>query len=170
MPGQTRPFAFEAKAKSSHVSILSLSVSYTLGDSPHVHTADFETSIPSLQINQPVKSTFLTQSRTVAYCIIVAPVEDLPASLGTKTLPVLLSLHGAGVTAESPQVRHQLDSVLPLPAWTVIPEGGTPWCGDDWRKSLRKSFTYQNTDERQTPGVLQMSRLQLSPYRAGSKP
>lgn len=59
---------------------------------------------------------------------------------GGKKFPVLLNLHGAGLEADSEQVRHMLDGVEDLPAWTIFPTGGTAWSGDDWRESLPALF------------------------------
>ena len=46
---------------------------------------------------------------------------------------MLLNFHGAGLEADSDQVRHMLDSVPDLRAWVLFPTGVTPWSGDDWR-------------------------------------
>jgi len=54
-----------------------------------------------------------------------------------RRLPILLNLHGAGLEADSYQVRHMLDSVPDLHAWVLFPTGGTPWSADDWRKCPR---------------------------------
>ncbi|KAL1587647.1 hypothetical protein WHR41_03449 [Cladosporium halotolerans] len=47
-------------------------------------------------------------------------------------LPILLALHGAGLEADSDQVRHGLDPLPDLCAWVLFPTGVTPWSGDDW--------------------------------------
>ena len=49
-------------------------------------------------------------------------------------MPVLLNLHGAGLEADSDQVRFMLDSVPKIEAWVLFPTGGTTWSGDDWRQ------------------------------------
>lgn len=51
-----------------------------------------------------------------------------------QSLPILLNLHGAGLEADSHQVRHMLDPVPDLHAWVLYPTGGNPWSADDWRK------------------------------------
>jgi predicted esterase len=48
------------------------------------------------------------------------------------TFPVLLNLHGAGLEADSHQVRHMLDAVPDLCAWVLFPSGLSGWSGDDW--------------------------------------
>lgn len=56
-----------------------------------------------------------------------------------KRLPIFLNLHGAGLEADSDQVRHTLDPVPDIPSWVIFPTGVTPWSGDDWRKSPQSS-------------------------------
>ena len=41
-------------------------------------------------------------------------------------MPILLNLHGAGLEADSHQVRHMLDSAPDLPSWVLFPTGVTP--------------------------------------------
>lgn len=48
-------------------------------------------------------------------------------------LPVLLALHGAGLEASDPMVKHSLDEMEDLCAWVLFPTGVTKWSGDDWR-------------------------------------
>ena len=49
-----------------------------------------------------------------------------------QRLPIQLNLHGAGLEADSPQVRHMLDPLPDLRAFVLSPSGVTPWSGDDW--------------------------------------
>jgi hypothetical protein len=89
-----------------------------------------------MKLNDPFKMTFLHPSGIISYAILKSPVApENSYLLYDNRLPVLLNLHGAGLEADSDQVRHQLDSVESLPAWTLFPTGGTPWSGDDWRAS-----------------------------------
>ena len=70
----------------------------------------------------------------VTYAIIRAPSKKVCYEKNSEVdLPVLLNLHGAGLEADSHQVRHMLDSVPNLPSWVIFPTGVTPWSGDDWR-------------------------------------
>ena len=50
-----------------------------------------------------------------------------------NSLPVVVNLHGAGIEADSDQVRHMFDGAPDLEGWLVSPTGMTPWSGDDWR-------------------------------------
>ena len=86
--------------------------------------------------------TFLHPAGIVSYAIVKPP--NLNRSAGTAqandSLPILLSLHGAGLEADSHQVRHMLDSAPEIAAWTLFPTGGTPWSGDDWRRGSHSKF------------------------------
>lgn len=86
--------------------------------------------------DEPHKVTFLLPSGTLSYCILRPPSEKVRnQSSSNHSLPVLLNLHGAGLEADSHQVRHMLDSLPDLRAWVLFPTGVTPWSGDDWRMS-----------------------------------
>ena len=85
--------------------------------------------------SQPHRTTFLHPGGHVSYAILRAPHVDPSHKLSNgQSLPILLNLHGAGLEADSEQVRHMLDSVPDIPAWVLFPTGVTPWSGDDWRK------------------------------------
>lgn len=75
--------------------------------------------------------TFLHPSGVVSYAILTPP-SDIGKRHGPVAFPVLLNLHGAGLEADSHQVRHMLDSVPNLHAWKLFPTGMSPWSGDDW--------------------------------------
>ena len=88
-------------------------------------------------IHTPHKITFLHPGGIVSYAILRAPSPNVSRGLhGDKALPVILNLHGAGLEADSQQVRHMLDSVPDLRGWLLFPTGVTTWSGDDWRRSL----------------------------------
>jgi dipeptidyl aminopeptidase/acylaminoacyl peptidase len=97
---------------------------------PEVREISFE--LTRRFINEPHKMTFLHPSGAVSYAIL-RPPSDISSRQSSETaLPVLLNLHGAGLEADSHQVRHMLDSVPNLHAWTLFPTGMSPWSGDDW--------------------------------------
>jgi len=79
-------------------------------------------------IQDPHKFTFLHPSGAVSYAILRPPTNIVMES----RFPVLLNLHGAGLEADSHQVRHMLDAVPKLNAWVLFPTGMSPWSGDDW--------------------------------------
>ena len=76
--------------------------------------------------------TFLHPSGTVSYAILRPPSDVGKTPVSEIALPVLLNLHGAGLEADSQQVRHMLDSIPHIRAWTLFPTGMSPWSGDDW--------------------------------------
>ena len=77
--------------------------------------------------HSPHKITFIHPGGIVSYAILTAPSKKAISGLSPKKrLPILLNLHGAGLEADSHQVRHMLDSVTDLPAWAIFPTGVTP--------------------------------------------
>jgi hypothetical protein len=77
--------------------------------------------------------TFRHPSGIISYAILIPPSIGTRISSPETSLPILLNLHGAGLEADSHQVRHMLDAVKEIHAWTIFPSGVTPWSGDDWR-------------------------------------
>lgn len=89
-----------------------------------------------LSVHEPHKLTFLHPGGIVSYAILRPPSpEALREVSKSRALPILLNLHGAGLEADSQQVRHMLDTVPDLHAWVLFPTGVTPWSADDWRMS-----------------------------------
>ena len=89
-------------------------------------------------IYEPHKITFLHPGSIVSYAILRAPSPTASDGLNPSlALPVMLNLHGAGLEADSSQVRHMLDSIPDIRGWLLFPTGVTPWSGDDWRTSLQ---------------------------------
>ena len=74
----------------------------------------------------PHRITFIHPGGIVSYAILTAPSENAISGSPKKRLPILLNLHGAGLEADSHQVRHMLDAVTDLPAWVMFPTGVTP--------------------------------------------
>jgi hypothetical protein len=72
----------------------------------------------------------------VSYAILRPPHDTSSCKSRRKEYPVLVNLHGAGLEADTEQVRHMLDDIPLLCAWLLFPSGVTSWSGDDWRKSL----------------------------------
>ncbi len=104
------------------------------GNPEYLLSGTFSHTFLSKDIHSPHKFTFLHPSGIVSYAIIRAPSKKVCSEADSKTeLPVLLNLHGAGLEADSQQVRHMLDGVPDLPSWVLFPTGVTPWSGDDWR-------------------------------------
>lgn len=73
----------------------------------------------------------------VSYAILKAPSPRLDSKQNDmERFPVFLNLHGAGLEADSEQIRHSLDALADLDAWILFPTGVTPWSADDWRTLL----------------------------------
>ena len=96
-------------------------------------------TFPVRSIDDPHKITFLHPAGIVSYAILRPPSEKVVSEVNQEEkLPVFLSFHGAGLEADSHEVRHMLDSVPDLHAWTLFPTGGTSWSADDWRNALHQ--------------------------------
>ena len=91
--------------------------------------------LTSRKMHEPQRLTFVGAGGAVSYAILRPPPSQSHSNgVFMRSLPVLVNLHGAGVDADSEEVRHQLDAVPDLPAWVIFPTGGSDWCGDDWRE------------------------------------
>ena len=136
VPGQPRPLAFSVTMKTPQSVRLSLRISYRLEGAAQIFSSSVISHTFSARTkNEPHKFTFLHPAGVVSYAILRAPLKNRTCGLsGTSTLPILINMHGAGLEADSPQVRHMLDPVSDLCTWVLYPTGGTPWSGDDWRK------------------------------------
>ena len=118
---------------------LSLVITYRiLGASSIVRSPTLSATLSSRKDSEAHRITFLHPGGQVSYAILRAPHVDPSQQLSNdQSLPILLNLHGAGLEADSEQVRNMLDSVPGIPAWVIFPTGVTPWSGDDWRKLYR---------------------------------
>ena len=128
-PGQTRPLSFRLSAQSSsRVSSFSLVVIYVKCESPDILLRNTtSTAFSTHSIQSPHKITFFHPGGIVSYAILRPPSKKASSGLlPSKHLPVFLNLHGAGLEADSHQVRHMLDSVPDLPMWVIFPTGVTP--------------------------------------------
>jgi hypothetical protein len=80
---------------------------------------------------------FLHPSGIVSYAVLRPPSPKAPCKPDPQLkLSILLSLHGAGVEADSSQNKESYDKLPDLCAWLVLPSGVTAWSGDDWRVSF----------------------------------
>ena len=134
-PGQSRPLQFRLSIQGPAVKLLTLRITYAARDSPKTLMCiivNHELVVRS--IHSAHKYTFLHPSGTVSYAILRAPSRKTISDVRGSPLPILLNLHGAGLEADSDQVRHMLDPVPDLHAWVLFPTGGTPWSSDDWRE------------------------------------
>ena len=137
-PGQSRPVAFRiACVPGLRASkIIDLDVFYHVASKEQERLQVRITAFPrSVQKkHEPQKFTYLHPGGMVSYAILRPPSPTALDECNTTNgkLPVLLALHGAGLEADSELVRHALDPLGDLCAWTLFPTGVTPWSGDDW--------------------------------------
>ena len=133
-PGQSRSLSFNITSRGVSSKHIAFKVIYQVRGCPHaLHTPSFSSVITVRTFDEPHRMTFLHPSGAVSYAILRCPNITTLKSYRSKTLPVLLNFHGAGLEADSDQVRHMLDPVTDIPAWTLFPTGGSSWSGDDWR-------------------------------------
>lgn len=141
-PHQVRPLIFDVTLSQQSSFNFSVEIAYkTEGGNETTMTPPFGIGLTERLMLDAQKLTFLHPAGVVSYAIIRPP----PAS-GCSTpsggLPVLLSLHGAGLEADSKLVREMLNAAYGVCAWMVFPTGGTPWSGDDWRKTRHSGSSY----------------------------
>lgn len=134
-PGQSRPLCFRLSISNAAASTLSFRLLYNVHGSPAVFSSPVLCyTLTQQTTTSPHKFTYLLPSGIVSYAILRPPsIDSLSESSSRPVLPVLVNLHGAGLEADSHQVRHMLDAVPDLKAWVIFPTGVTPWSGDDWR-------------------------------------
>jgi hypothetical protein len=142
LPGQSRPLTFHISARGILPVAMALEVTYT--------SAKFSGSLLRITVNHVFvrrdshslhKFTFLHPSGIVSYAVLRAPSRKVCHEAGhSEDLPILLHLHGAGLEADSHQVRHTLDAVPDLPSWVLFSTGVTPWSADDWREYLNLDY------------------------------
>ncbi|KAI6889271.1 alpha/beta-hydrolase [Hortaea werneckii] len=137
VPGQTRPVALTVACIPPAVELGPIMLTFTYlveGISEVQYLTIF--GLPKERgVYEPQKFTYLHPSGIVSYAVLRPPssrsqCKELGA--GNVSLPILLQLHGAGLEADSRQVRHSLDEVPDLCAWVLFPTGVTSWSGDDW--------------------------------------
>lgn len=140
-PYQTRPAIFRIDHLMEGQREFSFVVGYRLAGEPELKvTQPVKVSLQVRSMGEPQKYTFFHQSGILSYAIIRPPMNTSCYQPYKQNLPVLLSLHGAGLEADDETVRHMLDDAYGVCAFIIFPTGVTPWSGDDWRKfaSLRR--------------------------------
>ena len=138
-PGQSRPLAFRLFMLNPEVAVMSLKIAFKIqGSSMLLHRDLISHTFVKHTIHEPHRFTFLHPGGVVSYAILRAPSVNASHSLSPdRALPVIINMHGAGLEADSPQVRHMLDSIPDIAGWVLFPTGVTPWSGDDWRMRLQ---------------------------------
>ncbi len=144
-PGQSRPLAFHLSSPGPSVHSISLKITYAARTCESLLSTMFFCKLRVRSIHSPHKFTFLHPSGIVSYAILRPPPSKAISEIRQSRLPILLNLHGAGLEADSDQVRHMLDPVPDLHAWILFPTGVTPWSSDDWREffNSRNSWSFK---------------------------
>ncbi|KAL4788411.1 hypothetical protein BJX76DRAFT_315562 [Aspergillus varians] len=133
-PYQTRPLAFQFTAGNSSSAEFSVDLRYRLTQGGTTWIQSFQVKFATRALSQPQRLTYMHPAGIVSYAILRPPPLDSPCfSNRTDTsLPIIIGLHGAGLEADSPQVRGMLDATYGICAWMLFPSGVTSWSGDDW--------------------------------------
>ncbi|KAI6810548.1 alpha/beta-hydrolase [Hortaea werneckii] len=134
IPGQTRPVGLKIACVPPAVEFgpIMLTFSYSVEGISEVQFLTIFGLPRERGLYEPQKLTYLHPSGIVSYAVIRPPSPHSQCKERNASLPILLQLHGAGLEADSRQVRHSLDEVPDLCAWVLFPTGVTPWSGDDW--------------------------------------
>ena len=135
-PGQSRPVIFHLALSKPSRSSLRFRLTYNKRwSSVYLHSRAVSHQFTFCDLREPHKLTFLHPSKVLSYAILRPPSRKAsPLAADCKQAwPVVIALHGAGVEADSDQVRHVFDDAPDLRGWLLIPSGMTPWSGDDWR-------------------------------------
>ncbi|KAK4631568.1 hypothetical protein CLAFUR4_03715 [Fulvia fulva] len=134
LPGQTRPVSFKVGCVSPTVGVpfLHFDLEYHSG-SHERQVLSVSAGVRIVGIRDPHKVTYMHPGGIVSYAIL-RPPSKTAAGLAQEheSYPILLNLHGAGVEADSDELRHSLEAAADLKAWALWPTGVTPWSGDDW--------------------------------------
>ncbi|RMY68398.1 hypothetical protein D0863_07157 [Hortaea werneckii] len=137
IPGQTRPIGLKVACVPPAVELgpIMLKFNYVVEGMNEVQYLTLFGLPREHGLYEPQKFTYLHPSGIVSYAVLRPPSPHSRCNeLGgdKSSPPILLQLHGAGLEADSRQVRHSLDEVPDLCAWVLFPTGVTPWSGDDW--------------------------------------
>lgn len=129
-PGQSRPLRLRLNLAVRDLDSVQFNLRYTVGNT-HASTTSFNAQLRHANIDSVQKVTFLHPSGGVSYAILRPPSSTIAFAPGS-ILPLMINLHGAGVEADSDQVRTSFDDIPNLPAWLLFPTGMSQWSSDDW--------------------------------------
>ncbi|OQN98761.1 hypothetical protein B0A48_15427 [Cryoendolithus antarcticus] len=144
VPGQSRPVSFIIRSLSyeyvNHIpETFVIRLHYSLLDVGEAHGAvpyilEAEFPVQHRDVYETHKFTYLHPSGIVSYAMLRPPKPNIwkRCMNDSRSIPILLALHGAGVEADSDLSRQSFDGYPDACAWILIPSGVTPWCGDDW--------------------------------------
>ena len=137
------PFLLSEKEGSA--STLKIDLAYCIGEEchkvktlwssdRHIEHVQLTYELTSKSIWEPHRVTYMHPGGIVSYSVLQPPSRQVidETSNGTE-LPILISLHGAGVEADNEMWKHCFgDFQETIPAWKLFPSGSTTWGGDDW--------------------------------------
>lgn len=136
-PGQSLNLALHMNSSACNLESVSFYVTYKLcknGLKPR-KTDVYTAALTRRSIHEPHRITYSLPSSIVSYAILQPPrFRSSHEAQADVSLPILVALHGAGLQADSEQVRHMLDPAGNVPAWILFPSGVTSWSADDWRE------------------------------------
>lgn len=134
---QARPLVFRIYLGGSPQKEFSAEILYKIyrGNDEIFRTYSFDLKLTEKSVSQAQKLTYY-YAGIVSYAILRPPPATCTPGISERgaALPIIVALHGAGVKADSVQVRAMLDAAYGTCAWILFPSGVTPWSGDDWRE------------------------------------
>ncbi|KAL3470407.1 hypothetical protein BJX99DRAFT_50732 [Aspergillus californicus] len=131
---QIRPLVFQFTAGTALGAEFSVDICYKSSQGRACKAQSFLTKFTNRPLSQPQRLTYVHPANIVSYSILRPPPLDSAcvSSQSNTSLPIILGLHGAGLEADSPQVREMMDAAYGICAWMLFPSGVTSWSGDDW--------------------------------------
>lgn len=140
-PGQTRVVAAKVDSRQrlpTSVSHLRLAISFSNPSRSEKWTLVHSLPLRHFtRLERPFRMTFASpatldegQPAQIGYAMVIPPLRShlQNHSVDARTIPVILSLHGAGVDVESDECVNAIPSIG---GWAVLPTGKNEW-GEDW--------------------------------------
>ncbi|KAL3459874.1 hypothetical protein BJX64DRAFT_198817 [Aspergillus heterothallicus] len=134
-PHQTRPLRFHIVTCDASNTGFSAIVRYSLYSDNNIWNLSFTIEMTQRSLSEAQRLTYLHPAGIVSYAILRPPPLEAVCGidqLNNTSLPIILGLHGAGLEADSAEVREMLDAAYGICAWMLFPSGVTSWSGDDW--------------------------------------
>ncbi|KAL2832232.1 hypothetical protein BJY01DRAFT_102624 [Aspergillus pseudoustus] len=137
-PYQIRPLTFRIPTGNVPRAEFLVTVRYNLYSDSNIRTQSFPIKFVQKSLSEPQRLTYPHPAGIVSYAILRPPPLEAACvfNQSNTSLPVMIGLHGAGLEADSLEVRKMLDTAYGICAWMLFPSGVTSWSGDDWRMSL----------------------------------
>ncbi|EAW14667.1 uncharacterized protein ACLA_000780 [Aspergillus clavatus NRRL 1] len=134
-PYQIRPLIFRIYLGRRPQLTFSFRISYRMyrEDNGVQETHLLQMNLGEVPIHQAQRLTYYNAG-IVSYALLRPPPTECAFATWKESsnLPLIIALHGAGTSADSPRVREMLDGAYETCAWMLFPSGVTAWSGDDW--------------------------------------